>query len=128
MRALTKTIRVGALRHSVQIAAPTPGAQDSMGGVSPDDRSQWTVALTTWASIDAWTGDATTTANQVLSTSTHQIVIRHPRSFTPSNRHKIWFKDFTGKNRTFQIDAVLNPTETNKLLVLVCTEVNESNG
>lgn len=126
-RRLPTGIAVGELRHRIQIVQPTPSGQDPMGGVSADDRSQWSVVQTVWASVEAWNGDASTVANQVMSQSSHWITIRHPRVFTPTSRNKVWFRDFTGKNRTFQIDATLNPTENNHLLVLVCTEVNDSN-
>jgi len=125
-RKLPSQIEAGSLRHRVQIVKPTAGQQDSMGGVSPDNRSQWTVILTCWASVEAWTGSATLAANQFISSASHWIVIRHPRTFVPTSQMKVWFRDFTGKDHTFQIEAVLNPTEQNKLLVLVCTEIDDS--
>jgi len=124
-RRLPSEIAAGELRHRVQIVSPT-GTQDGMGGVNADKRSQWSVALTCWASVDAWTGSATLAANQFLATASHWIVIRHPRTFEPTTQMKVWWQDFTGKDHTFQIEAVLNPTGQNKLLVLVCTEVNDS--
>ena len=123
---LPTAITAGELRHRIQIVAPAPSGQDSMGGVSPQDRTEWTVVRTCWASIEAWTGSATLAANQFISSASHWIVIRHPRDFTPTSQNKVWFQDFTGKNRTFQIEAVLNPTEQSRMLVLVCTEINDS--
>lgn len=121
-------IVAGELRHRIQIVGPAPSGQDPAGGVSPQDRTEWEVIRTCWASVDAWTGSASLAANQFISSASHWIVIRHPRTFTPTSQNKVWFRDFTGKDRTFQVEAVLNPTEQSKLLVLVCTEVNDSAG
>jgi SPP1 family predicted phage head-tail adaptor len=126
MKRLPTSISSGALRHRIQIVAPAPTAQDASGGLSPQDRSQWSVVRECWANVEAWSGEAQLAANQFVSTATHWITIRHPRDFSPTSQNKVWFQDFTGRNRTFQIEAVLNPTETSKLLVLVCIEVNDS--
>lgn len=125
-RKLPTQIVAGELRHRVQIVEPTANQQDTMGGVSVDKRAQWTVVLTCWASVEAWTGSATLAANQFISSASHWITIRHPRTFVPTQRNKVWFRDFSGKDHTFQVEAVLNPTEQNKLLVLVCTEIDDS--
>lgn len=117
---LPTTITPGDLRHRIQIAVPS-GAQDSMGGISQNP-SLWTVGWTCWASIEAWTGDQTMSTDQFISASSHWIVIRNPRTaFVPRANMYVWWNA-----RTFQITAVLNPTEQNKLLVLVCTEINDS--
>lgn len=119
---LPTTIEPGELRHRIKIAQPSSatGGVDDIGGVSQDP-AVWEVVRECWASIEAWTGDSNLQANQQLSTSSHWIVIRNPRTFTVTSKMVVWFQ-----TRTFQIDAVLNPTEQNKLLVLVCTEVNQS--
>jgi SPP1 family predicted phage head-tail adaptor len=91
-----------------------------MGGVSQDP-SQWAVVRECWASIEAWTGDSTLATEQFVSTTSHWITIRHPRTVNITARMMVWFS-----RRTFQVQAVLNPTEQTKLLVLVCTEINSS--
>ena len=117
---LPTTITPGDLRHRIQIVVPS-GSQDSMGGISQNP-SQWTVGWTCWASIEAWTGSQSLAADEYISESSHWIIIRHPRTaFTPTARMYVWWN-----GRTFQITAVLNPTEQNKLLVLVCAEINDS--
>lgn len=119
---LPTEIEPGELRHRIKIAQPsqTTGGVDDIGGISQDP-STWDVIRTCWASIEAWTGDANLQANQQLSTSSHWIVIRNPRVITITSKMVVWFA-----TRTFQINAVLNPTEQNKLLVLVCEEINQS--
>lgn len=116
---LPTEIQPGELRHRVQIVTPS-GVQDSSGGISQDP-SQWTVLRTCWASIEAWTGSSSLAAGSFMSESSHWIVIRNPRTFLVTAKMLVWWN-----KRTFQIDAVLNPTEQNKLLVIVATEVNDS--
>lgn len=117
---LPTTITPGDLRHRIQIAVPS-GAQDSMGGISQDP-TKWTVGWTCWASIEAWTGGQSLGTDQFVSESSHWIIIRNPRAnFVPTAQMYVWWN-----GRTFQITAVLNPTEQNKLLVLVCAEINNS--
>lgn len=93
-----------------------------MGGVSQDP-TQWEVVRTCWASIEAWTGSSSMAAGEFVSTSSHWIVIRHPRGSCEAIKAKmmVWYD-----TRTFQVDAVLNPTEQTQLLVLVSTEINNS--
>jgi SPP1 family predicted phage head-tail adaptor len=117
---LPTTISPGELRHRIQIAVPS-GAQDSMGGISQNPL-EWTVRWTCWASIEAWTGSQSLGTDQFVSESSHWIVIRNPReAFTVTAAMYVWWN-----GRTFQITAVLNPDEANKLLVLVCAEINNS--
>lgn len=116
---LPTTIEAGDLKHRIQIVQPS-GTQDSMGGISQDP-SLWTVVRTCWASIEAWTGDSTMAAGEFVASTSHWIVIRHPRSMTPTTQMLVWWN-----KRTFQITAVLNPTEQTKILVLVVTEINDS--
>lgn len=118
---LPTEIEAGELRHRIQIVKPS-GTQDAMGGVSPTP-SQYTVIRTCWASIEAWTGSQQLAAGSFTEQTSHWIVIRHPRDVTqqPTAGCYIWWN-----GRTFLIEAVLNPLETTKLLVIVCTEINES--
>ena len=119
---LPTEIQPGELKHRIQIVKPS-GKQDSMGGVSEGSVLDWTVIRTCWASIEAWVGDATLAAGQFVSQSSHWIVMRHPRdsSQMPTAGCRVWWD-----GRTFLIGAVLNPTETTKMLVLVATEINDS--
>src|SRR6266568_4466186 len=117
-RKLPTDIEAGELRHRVSIVQPS-GGQDSMAGITQDP-SQWTIVVSCWAEIQTWTGEMSLAAQEFMSVASHWITIRHPH-LTITAQMKVWFN-----RRTFQILAVLNPTEQNKLLVLVCTEVNDS--
>lgn len=118
---LPTEIQPNELRHRIKIVKPN-GTQGSMGGVSQTP-SQWVVIRQCWASIEAFTGSQSLAAGQFVSVASHWIVIRNPRGASEKivSKMYVWFN-----TRTFQIEAVLNPTEQTKLLVLVCTEVNES--
>lgn len=118
-RRLPTNIQAGELRHRIKLVQPS--SQDSMGGVSPQDRSQWSVVRDCWAQIETWNGDSQLATGSFVATVSHWITIRHPRTTVPNTRMLVWFG-----NRTFQITAVLNPTEQNKLLVLSVLEVNDS--
>lgn len=120
-RRLPQKIDSGSLRHRIQIVQGT-GSQDSMGGTSAGAPTEFSIVWTCWASIDALVGDDTLAAEEFVSTTTHWIVIRNPRStFQPTAAMFVWFN-----GRTFEIKAVLNPTEQNIMLVLVCVEINNS--
>lgn len=119
-RKLPQHIAAGDLVHRIQIVQPS-GTLDSMGGISQDP-SKWTTVRTCWASIEAWNGSETLGAGEFVSTTSHWITIRHPRgTLRISAQMVVWWN-----GRTFQIEDVLNPTEQTRLLVLVCSEVNDS--
>ena len=117
--ALSNKLQTGKLRHRIEIVQPS-GMQDSFGGVSQDP-SLWSKVVTTWANIEAMSGRDQFAASEFVSTSTHRITIRYPRGLTITNAMYVWFK-----GRTFQITAVLNPDERNKMLYLMAVEVNNS--
>lgn len=110
----------GKLRHRVQIVKPTL-AQDTTGGWTVN---QDTIVLECWATIEALTGVEKFAAHEFTSNVTHSIWIRHPRSAIPGGiqaKMQVWFD-----TRQFQVESVLNPDERNKMLQLLCVEVNDS--
>lgn len=111
----------GKMRHRISLAVPS-GMQDSTGAV-PQTLSSWKTVLTCWAKIDAMNGKDQEAASSYVSSVSHQIIIRYPRGIASqiTNACVVWFN-----KRTFQVMAVLNPNETNKMLVLLCTEINNS--
>ena len=116
---LSNKLQAGKLRHRVEIVQPS-GVQDSFGGVTQDP-TLWTSVLTCWASIEAQSGRDQLAANQFAAVTSHKITIRDPRSVAITNAMYVWFK-----KRTFQIAAVLNPDERNKMLYLMVLEINNS--
>jgi len=72
-----------------------------------------------WASIDAITGRDQLAIGEFVSTTTHKITIRYMAGITA--RMQVWFR-----GRQFQIQAVLNPDERTKMLVLLVLEIADS--
>ena len=105
----------GRLRHRIDIVQVST-TQDSAGGIN---LSNDTVYSNVWASIEALTGTEKFAAHEFVSQVTHQIVIRYLPGITSSMQ--IWFE-----GRQFQVEAVLNPDERPKMLVLLCIEINDS--
>jgi head-tail adaptor len=130
---LSARIAAGKLRWRITIVKPT-GSQDSLGGVPQDSQSLWEPVLTCWASIESLSGKDVHATDSFVEQTTHRVTIRNPRfSGNPNpsvgdpdqgitSQMLVWFK-----SRTFQILAVLNPDETNKKLILMCNEINQSN-
>lgn len=130
---IANRLSAGKLRWRVTIVKPA-GTQDSTGGVPQDDSSLWNPVLECWASIEALAGRDHHATESFVEDTTHRVTIRNPRfssNVNPSvgdpdegitNQMIVWFK-----TRTFQIIAVLNPDERNKMLVLMCKEINQSN-
>jgi SPP1 family predicted phage head-tail adaptor len=110
----------GKMRHRIQVVSP--GNQyDETGGISLACTSPLTVC---WARIEAISGRDTLAAQQFSSVATHKITTRFDSRF--SAKDQVYFQGPGGTNRVFQIEAVLNPDERNKMLVLLVVEVNDS--
>lgn len=109
------TIEAGKIRRRIQIVEPTL-TRDSAGGTAIDEGTPF---LTAWASVEALTGRELYAAQQKVSEVTHRIVIRY-RDGIKANQN-VWFHD-----REFQIQAVENPDEGRKLLILLCIERGDS--
>ena len=114
----TPQLFAGRLRHQIQIVQPKT-TQDSMGG---SDISKNVVLATVWASVEALNGTEKFAAHEFVTQVSHQIVIRKPDSLTLNAGMQVWFQ-----TRQFQIECVLNPDERNKMLILLCIEINDSN-
>jgi SPP1 family predicted phage head-tail adaptor len=108
-------IRSGDLRQQITIVKPgtTP---DSFGGTTPGGG---TVLGTVWASVTALQGRDAVAAQSFSSIATHQIIIRYLAGVAANCQ--VMFG-----TRTFQIQAVLNPNELTKKLILLCVEINDS--
>lgn len=121
-RKLPTEVQPGLLRHRITIAGPNPstGGVDDIGGISQTS-ADFVAIRTCWASIDTLTGSKNLAVGQQLERTNKWITIRHPRTFVPDPSMQVWFQ-----GRTFQINAVLNPTEQNKLLLLEVEELNQS--
>ncbi len=111
----TPTLFAGRLRHRIDIVQLSP-MQDSTGG---QNLSANTIYENVWASIEALSGAEKFAAHEFVSQASHQVVIRYLSGI--NSGQQVWFG-----GRQFQIEAVLNPDERTKMLILLCIEINGS--
>ena len=123
--ALSPRLRAGELRHRLMLVQPK-NIQDSMGGTSLNDNTQ---IKKVWGKIEAFTGyHDSLAASEIVAVITHKITIRNP-GIPVFSKMQVWFQGpdkINTRVRQFQIEAVLNPDERNKMLYLLCLEINES--
>jgi SPP1 family predicted phage head-tail adaptor len=110
------------MRHRIQFVSPGT-VQDEYGAISLSNTSP---LLTCWAYIEAITGKDAIAAQQFSSVATHHIVIRYFPGINITPQQQIYFMGPGNVPRAFQLCAVLNPDETNKLLHILCVEINSS--
>ncbi len=127
MSKFANRIKIGEFRHRIQVVSPKGSGQDSTGGLSLANTSP---VVTTWARIETmdtkFSGKESLTDQEFLSAVSHKITIRY-RGPRQNSQVQILAKDqiYFG-NRVFQVMFVANPDERTQLLVLWCTEVNDS--
>lgn len=106
-------------RYKVKIVQPTL-VRDSFGGTKVDDA---TVFAEVWAAVEALSattfGREVYAAQQKVSEVTHRLTIRYLDGVKSSMN--VWFRD-----RQFQIEAVVDPDEQQKVLYLLCIERDDS--
>ena len=106
-------------RWPVKIVKPNL-TRDSFGGTRSDDA---TVFAEVWAAVEALSattfGKELYSAQQKVSQVTHRVTIRYIDGVKSSMN--VWHRD-----RQFQIEAVVDPDEQQKVLFLLCIERNDS--
>ena len=112
----TPTLFAGRLRNRIDIVQPS-ATQDAAGGF--DLNANVVVYSNIWASVEALNGTEKFAAHEFISQASHQVVIRYLPNIT--SEMQVHFQ-----GRQFQIEAVLNPDERTKSLVLLCVEINDS--
>jgi SPP1 family predicted phage head-tail adaptor len=113
---MSTRFRAGKIRQRIEILQPNE-VQDASGGTSLEN---YTVLACVWASIEALGGNEQLAAESFTSLVHHKIEIRYMDGINASQQVK-----FNG--RKFQIEAVMNPDERTKKLVLQVVEINDSN-
>jgi len=108
-------IRAGKMRQRLEIVLPGT-SRDSFGGTTPGGG---TSLGTVWGEVVALSGRDAVAAQSFSSIATHQVTIRYIPNVTAKCQVKLY-------RRTFQVEAVLNVEERNKVLKLICVEVNDS--
>lgn len=108
-------LKSGLMRQQISIVARNL-TQDSFGGTKIDDATKF---ATVWASVEALTGRELYAAQQKVSEVTHKITIRYLDGVKASMN--VWLG-----TRQFQIQAIENPDEQTKMLILLCIERDDS--
>lgn len=102
-------LRIGELRHRVQIQRATETRQ-SNGGVT----QSWATTATVWAAIEPITGREGWISEQVRSVATHKVTMRYTAITTAE---RLLFG-----TRVFSITAAVNVDEANHITQLAVTE------
>jgi SPP1 family predicted phage head-tail adaptor len=117
-------LKIGELRHRLQLLRPYGPAQSTFGDVS---LANYSPVRTLWGKIESITGRDVLAANQFSDVATHRITIRHFRhNLDIFAKDQVWFQGAGTYVRQFQIEYVLNPDEKNKTLILLCVEIDQS--
>lgn len=104
-------LHAGKLSKRVTIQTHTD-VPDGGGGTVKD----WIDTVTVWARVEPLDGSERFQAQQVTSSLSHRVTIRH-RSVTPQQRIKFG-------SRILRINAVVNPNERGEMLQILCEEEN----
>lgn len=104
-------MNISKLRHRVTIQNKVT-LPDGYGGVT----STWQDVATVWASVEPLNGRELYAAQQVKAELTHRIRIRYMSGIKPEMR-------IAFDNRTFEIEAIIDPEERHESLELLCSEV-----
>ena len=107
-------LQVGGLRHRLVIQSEN-AAGDAGGGQGADPWADPVLVATVWGRVEPLTGGERLRAMQIEDRVTHRITIRYRAGITP--RMRVVFGA-----RTFNIRAVINPEERNRMLELLCEE------
>lgn len=110
-------IAAGELRHLVTIAQAST-TEDRFGGSDPSMAGA-TALATVYAKVEALTLRELYSGQQKISEVSHRVTMRYIGGVKAGML--LWFR-----GRQFQIQAIENPREINKLLILLCLERDDS--
>jgi head-tail adaptor len=117
LRSITNpSIGAGELVHLVEIQKPRTAPGDSFGqSITP---AIYDTVLTVRASIEAVGGAEVNEMGQLVSQIGQTVTIRWTPTFIGANYRVIW------GTRVFVVQAVRNVLQRNRVLELLCSEVN----
>jgi len=104
-------MKIGKLQHRIEIQENIFGEPDEHGNPA----ESWTTLATVWADVMPLSGRELLLAQQVHATTTHQIRIRWRDNVKALQRVKFG-------TRAFDINAIINDREEDRMLLLTCTE------
>lgn len=104
-------MKIGKLRHRITIQEKVT-VPDGYGGVT----STWKDMAAVWSSVEPLKGRELYAAQQVKTELSHRVRIRYMSGIKPEMR-------IAFDNRTFEIEAIIDPEERHESLELLCSEV-----
>jgi SPP1 family predicted phage head-tail adaptor len=105
----------GDFNRRIQIQTQS-SAQDSFG----QPLRTWVTGYTCWASVDVQNSQLIYNTAEFMSKVTHRITVRWTSSFTFAASQRIVYTEATtGIMHTYEIQAVLNPKQGNRTVVLM---------
>jgi len=108
-------MRVGKLRHKGIIESLVKG-KDAVGGAT----ESWTKFSDVWCDIKPLNGKEKYVSSEKHATATHQVLLRYVNGINPKMR-------LLSRGRVFEVVAVLNINEEDKMMQLVVEEDANAN-
>lgn len=103
-------MRAGKLRHTGSIESYTE-TTDSVGGVA----KAWSGFANVWCDIKPLNGNEKYVSAEKHATATHRVIVRYTYGINPKMR-------LISRGRTFEIKAVLNVNEQDRMMQLIVEE------
>lgn len=115
-------VDVGSLNCRVQIQQQTT-AQDDFG----QQQQTWATVYTAWARIGVVRGQLLYQTAEFVSKATHEITLRWTSSVViVPNMRVVYTEATTGVVHTYNVEALLNADQRNRILVVLAYELNAS--
>lgn len=119
---LEQIVDVGSLNCRVQIQQQT-AAQDDFG----QQQQTWTTVYTAWARIGVVHGQLLYQTAEFISKATHEITLRWTSSVViVPNMRVVYTEATTGVVHTYNVEALLNADQRNRILIILAYELNAS--
>lgn len=115
-----QVVDVGNLNRRVQIQQQT-SAQDLFGQPQPT----WATVYTAWANISVQNSQLLYQTAEFVSKVTHRITMRWTSSIVIiPNMRVVYTEATTGVVHTYNVEALLNADQRNRMLVILAYELN----
>ncbi len=113
-------MRAGTLRHQIIIQAPKP-TKNTRGA----EADAFDDVATVYANVRTMNGDERQASDQVIPIAAHQVEIRWPlpQALTLTTKHRVKWPQVGNTIRYFGIDAISEPDNRMRRVVLTCTEI-----
>ncbi len=113
-------MQAGKLNRRIQIQTQT-AAQDAFG----QPLKAWSTAYECWAAIDIQKSALTYSTSEFISKVTYRITMRWTTSIVVAAGQRVTYTEpITGIIHTYEIEAALNDQTGNRMLTLLCYELN----